>query len=61
MVGAIVLTNYNNKTYRVDEVDYTASPKSTFAVKKKGEVNNVSYLSYYENVSILIKIVVFLL
>ncbi|XKL69438.1 hypothetical protein PGB90_007207 [Kerria lacca] len=49
MVGAIVLTNYNNKTYRVDEVDYTASPKSTFAVKKKGEVNNVSYLSYYEN------------
>lgn len=52
IIGSIVLTNYNNKTYRVDEVDYTVSPLSTFQTKKKGEVEDISYVDYYQKVRI---------
>lgn len=44
IIGSIVLTKYNNKTYRVDDVDYNSSPSSTF--DKKGE--QVKYTDYYQ-------------
>lgn len=44
IVGATVLTAYNNNTYRVDDVFFDASPLSTF---KKGEVD-VTYKAYYK-------------
>ena len=28
MVGQIVMSNYNQKTYRIDDIDFEASPKS---------------------------------
>lgn len=40
----MVLTDYNNNTYRIEDVDFNASPSSTFP-KKTGEV--ISYRDYY--------------
>lgn len=46
IIGCIVLTNYNNKTYRVDDVDFNSTPKSTF---KKADGTEISYIEYYKN------------
>ncbi|XP_014475840.1 PREDICTED: protein aubergine-like [Dinoponera quadriceps] len=46
VVGSIVLTAYNNNTYRVEDVDYNANPKSTFPMK---DGTMVSYVDYYYN------------
>lgn len=51
IVGCIVLTDYNNATYRVDDVDFEVTPKSTFEIKKKGNVTKISYVDYYLQVS----------
>lgn len=44
IIGSIVLTGYNNKTYRIDDVDFNATPASTFP-KKDG--TQISYMDYY--------------
>lgn len=43
VIGTVVLTGYNNKTYRVDDVDFDASPSSTFETK----TGNKSIVEYY--------------
>ncbi|KAK9504298.1 hypothetical protein O3M35_010663 [Rhynocoris fuscipes] len=43
IVGKVVLTTYNNKTYRVDDVDFDVTPECTFIMR--GE--RISYLDYY--------------
>lgn len=48
VVGTVVLTDYNNKTYRVDDVDFQSSPQSTFKTKD-GEI---SYMEYYKKVCV---------
>uniref|UniRef100_A0A224X701 Putative translation initiation factor 2c eif-2c n=1 Tax=Panstrongylus lignarius TaxID=156445 RepID=A0A224X701_9HEMI len=45
IVGATIITPYNNKTYRVDDVDFDSSPLSTF---EKGN-ERVTYMDYYRN------------
>lgn len=45
VIGLTVLTDYNNHTYRIDDVDYRVSPMSTFS--RKGE--DVTYKDYYAN------------
>lgn len=40
------MTDYNKKTYRVDDVAWNASPQSTFKMKEE----NISYLDYYYKV-----------
>jgi aubergine len=47
IIGQVVLTDYNNKTYRIDDVDFDTTPDSTFATKD-GEI---SYMDYYLKVS----------
>jgi len=47
ILGCIVLTDYNNATYRVDDVEFTVSPRSTFEIKKKGNVTKISFADYY--------------
>jgi len=47
MIGQIVLTRYNNRTYRVDDVMWDMNPRNTFE-KRTGEY--VSYISYYSAV-----------
>lgn len=44
VLGTTVLTGYNNKTYRIDDVDFDSSPKSTFDTRD-GPKN---YLDYYQ-------------
>lgn len=40
----MVLTDYNNHTYRIEDVDFDTNPSSTFPMKN-GE--QVSYRDYY--------------
>uniref|UniRef100_A0A8C6ZLD4 Piwi-like protein 1 n=1 Tax=Nothoprocta perdicaria TaxID=30464 RepID=A0A8C6ZLD4_NOTPE len=45
LIGLIVLTKYNNKTYRVDDIDWDANPKCTF---RKADGSEISYIDYYK-------------
>lgn len=45
LLGSVVLTRYNNKTYRVDDIDWEGSPKSTFKMNGR----EVSYMEYYKS------------
>lgn len=44
VVGCVVLTDYNNRTYRVDDVDWSVTPKSTF---NRSDGTSISYIQYY--------------
>lgn len=44
-VGQIVLTMYNNQTYRIDSIDFSKNPMSTFT--KDGK--EISYKKYYKD------------
>ncbi|XP_068083901.1 piwi-like protein Siwi [Anabrus simplex] len=45
IVGTTVLTDYNNKTYRVDDVDFTVTPMSAFSRDGK----EVTYKAYFKS------------
>jgi aubergine-like protein len=45
IIGQIVLTRYNNKTYRVDDIDWNQSPNSSF---KKSDQTEITYVQYYK-------------
>lgn len=45
LLGAVVLTRYNNKTYRIDDIDFTANPMNTFRSKDR----DVTYAEYYKS------------
>ena len=47
VIGSTVLTDYNNKTYRIDDIDWDRSPSSTFTTRD-GEK---SFVDYYRTVS----------
>lgn len=44
ITGAVVVTKYNQKTYKVDRVDFSMSPETTF--DKNG--TQISYKEYYK-------------
>ncbi|XP_052739671.1 piwi-like protein Siwi [Bicyclus anynana] len=44
LVSKIVMTDYNKKTYRIDDVSWNDSPLSTFRMKDQ----DVSYVEYYQ-------------
>lgn len=46
VLGMIVLTRYNNKTYRISDVDFTITPQSTFETRD----GPISYVDYYRKV-----------
>ena len=46
LVGESVNTKYNKQIYRIDDVDFTQSPRSTFQLE---DGQNISYLDYYKN------------
>lgn len=46
IIGQTVLTDYNNRTYRIDNVDYGKTPQSKFP-HKNGE--EISFVEYYKN------------
>lgn len=45
VLGMTVLTGYNNKTYRIDDVEWNLSPSSTFPTRD----GDVSFMDYYKN------------
>jgi len=46
LLGEIVITKYNNQTYKISDVTLEVTPKSTFDDKSGGKT---SYLDYYKN------------
>jgi len=50
VIGSIVLTGYNNKTYRIDEIDEDSNTQSTF---RKKDGSSISYVDYYREVCYL--------
>lgn len=47
ILGTTVMTDYNNKTYKIDDVDFNSTPADVF-VGKNGEI---SFMDYYRMVS----------
>ncbi|KRT81648.1 hypothetical protein AMK59_5055 [Oryctes borbonicus] len=45
VIGTIVLTDYNNRTYHIDDIDWNSTPLSTF---KKNDGTSISYLQYFK-------------
>lgn len=45
IVGTSVLTRYNNKTYRIDDIDWDKNPKYVFS---RGNGEEISLLDYYK-------------
>lgn len=43
LLGTTVLTKYNKKTYRIDEITYDVKPTDTFKLRD----TDVSYIDYY--------------
>uniref|UniRef100_A0A671U9H5 Piwi-like RNA-mediated gene silencing 1 n=1 Tax=Sparus aurata TaxID=8175 RepID=A0A671U9H5_SPAAU len=48
LIGLIVLTKYNNKTYRIDDIAWDHSPNNTF---KRGD-SDISFKNYYKSVGV---------
>ncbi|XP_065831086.1 piwi-like protein 1 isoform X3 [Oscarella lobularis] len=44
LIGTSVLTRYNNKTYRIDDINWDMTPKSKF---KRSQDEEVTFLEYY--------------
>ncbi|XP_060035645.1 piwi-like protein 4 [Erinaceus europaeus] len=43
--GLVVLTRYNNKTYRIDDIDWSVRPTDTF---RRRDGSEVTYVDYYK-------------
>lgn len=55
IIGSIVLTYYNNKTYRIDDVDFSKSPESTFAMRDGQQISFIQYYNQKHNINILVR------
>uniref|UniRef100_A0A3Q2WLT8 Piwi-like protein 2 n=1 Tax=Haplochromis burtoni TaxID=8153 RepID=A0A3Q2WLT8_HAPBU len=53
LVGSIVITRYNNRTYRIDAIEWNKSPKDTFTLMDGTVTTFVDY--YSKNYGITIK------
>jgi aubergine-like protein len=45
LLGSIVMTRYNNKTYRIDDIDWRRNPTATFETRK----GTTSFIDYYRD------------
>ncbi|XP_055936429.1 piwi-like protein Ago3 [Argiope bruennichi] len=45
LIDCVVLTRYNNKTYKIDDINWEMSPKSTF---KSRDGPEISFIDYYK-------------
>ncbi|KAM4749116.1 piwi-like protein 2 [Rhinophrynus dorsalis] len=53
LVGNIVITRYNNRTYRIDDIEWNKSPKDTFTMSDGSTISFVDY--YSKNYGITLK------
>ncbi|CAL1299772.1 unnamed protein product [Larinioides sclopetarius] len=44
LVGCVVMTNYNNRTYSIEDIDWSLNPSKTFDSKE----GPISYIEYYK-------------
>jgi hypothetical protein len=42
------MTSYNKRTYRVDEVDFSMSPRNEFTMNEKGDPKTLTYAEYFK-------------
>ena len=47
LLKSVVLTRYNNKTYIVDDIDFTMNPLSTFRLTKADR--EITFIDYYRD------------
>ncbi|XP_041564510.1 protein argonaute-3 [Drosophila elegans] len=52
LIGNIVLTRYNNRTYKINEICFDQSPKSEF-LAKTGATSYIEYYKQYHNINII--------
>ncbi|KAM8977661.1 piwi-like protein 4 [Pelodytes ibericus] len=52
VLGQIVLTRYNNKTYRVDDMNWSTKPTDTFQRQNGSEITYVDYYKQQYNVTV---------
>ncbi|XP_027763061.1 piwi-like protein 2 [Empidonax traillii] len=45
LVGSVVITRYNNRTYRVDDIDWDRTPRDTFTLASGEQITFVEYYS----------------
>ncbi|KAK1892726.1 Piwi-like protein 2 [Dissostichus eleginoides] len=43
LIGNIVITRYNNRTYRIDSIEWDKSPKDTFTLMDGTQTTFVEY------------------
>lgn len=43
LIGSIVITRYNNRTYRIDAIEWKKSPKDTFTLMDGTKTTFVEY------------------
>ncbi|XP_036604040.1 piwi-like protein 2 [Trichosurus vulpecula] len=53
LVGSIVITRYNNRTYRIDDIDWNKTPKDSFIMSDGKEITFLEY--YSKNYGITVK------
>lgn len=53
LVGQTVMTNYNNKTYRIDDINFDMHPKDTFKMRNDTDKSFVD--CYYENYKLKVR------
>jgi aubergine-like protein len=47
LIGVTILTSYNKRTYKVDDIDFDKSPKDSFALDADG--TETTYQQYYKD------------
>ncbi|XP_053125966.1 piwi-like protein 2 isoform X2 [Hemicordylus capensis] len=45
LIGNIIITRYNNKTYRIDDIDWNKTPKDSFTLSDGKETTFIDYYS----------------
>ncbi|XP_068166185.1 piwi-like protein 2 [Antennarius striatus] len=53
LIGSIIITRYNNRTYRIDDIEWNKSPNDTFTLRDGKQTTFVEY--YRRNYGITIK------
>ncbi|XP_014341914.2 piwi-like protein 2 [Latimeria chalumnae] len=53
LIGTIIITRYNNRTYRIDDIDWNKSPRHSFTMADGTEITFLDY--YSKNYGITIK------
>ncbi|RZC38710.1 argonaute-3, partial [Asbolus verrucosus] len=52
IIGACILTRYNNKTYIVDDIAWDMSPQNTFETRNSSACTFIDYYKHHHNITI---------